>query len=134
MRPGRGIIADRGGATALEFAILAPVLIMMLIGIFNVGYAMYCGSAVRNAVQRSARVLVATPSTTAATLTQSAEAMLVDVPVNNLTLTITTEQVTAAEQIKRVSWTYNYDLWIPLINAQSLSFNSSMVVPMPPTN
>jgi Flp pilus assembly protein TadG len=125
---------DRSGATILEFAIVAPVLIAMLVGVFNVGFAMYAGAAVRNAIQRSSRALMMTPTTTAATIKTSAQALLVDVPVNNLAVTVTTETVTASMQIKRVSWTYDYALWVPFADNSTLSFGSSMVVPMAPTN
>lgn len=131
---GRRFAADRGGATILEFAIVAPVLIAMLVGVFNVGFAMYCGAAVRNAIQRSSRVLIMTPATTAATIKTNAQAVLVDVPVNNLAVTVTTETVTASMQVKRVSWTYDYALWVPFASNSTLSFGSSMVVPMAPTN
>ena len=126
--------ADRRGATILEFAIVAPVLIAMLVGVFNVGFAMYCGAAVRNAIQRSSRVLIMTPATTAATIKTSAQALLVSVPVNNLAVTVTTETVTSSMQVKRVSWTYDYALWVPFASGSTLSFGSSMVVPMIPTN
>lgn len=126
--------AHEGGATILEFAIVAPVLIAMLVGVFNLGFAMYSGAAVRNAVQRSSRVLIMTPATTAATIKTAAQALLVDVPVNNLTVTVTTETVTATMQVKRVSWTYDYALWVPFTSDSTLSFGSSMVVPMAPTN
>jgi len=125
---------DGRGATMLEFAIVAPVLIAMLVGVFNVGFAMYAGAAVRNAIQRSSRVLMMTPTTTAATIKTSAQALLVDVPVNNLAVTVTTETVTASMQIKRVTWTYDYALWVPFASNSTLSFGSSMVVPMAPTN
>lgn len=131
---GRRFAGDRGGATILEFAIIAPILVAMLIGIFNLGYAMYCGAAVRNAIQRSSRALMMTPTTTAATISTSAQALLVDVPVNNLAVTVTTETVSTTMQVKRVSWTYDYALWVPFATSSTLSFGSSMVVPMVPTN
>ncbi len=131
---GRRFAGDRSGATILEFAIVAPVLIAMLVGVFNVGFAMYCGAAVRNAIQRSSRILILTPTTTAATVNANAQALLVDVPVNNLAVTITTETVSSTMQVKRVSWTYDYALWVPFASGSTLSFGSSMVVPMVPAN
>jgi Flp pilus assembly protein TadG len=131
---GRRFAGDRQGATMLEFAIVAPVLIAMLFGVFNIGYAIYCGAAVRNAIQRSSRVLVMTPATAAATIQSNAQALLVDVPVNNLGVTVTTETVTTAMQVQRVTWTYDYSLWVPFASGASMSFGSSMVVPMTPVN
>ena len=130
----RRFMRDRAGATALEFAIVAPVLILLLIGIFNVGYAMYCGAAVRNAIQRAARVLILTPATPASTISSAAQALLADVPVNDLAVSVTTETVSSSMQVERVSWTYDYVLSVPFSNTSTLSFGSSMVVPMTPTN
>jgi hypothetical protein len=55
------------------------------------------------------------------------------VPVTNLTVTVAQEQVTTAEAIKRVSWTYNYAVTIPFLPAKTFTFDSSLVVPMAPT-
>jgi len=130
----QGFARQTSGAAALEFAIVAPVLIAMLIGIFNLGYAMYCGAAVRNAVQRASRVLVMTPTTTGATISASAQALLVNVPVNDLNVSVTTETVSSTVQVERVSWTYHYVLSVPFATDSTLNFSSSMVVPMVPTN
>lgn len=129
----RRLAGDRRGTTALEFAIIAPVFLALVIGVVNFGYASYCGAAVRSAVQRASRQLIITPTTSAATLKTSALALLVDVPVENLTVTVSTETVSTSESIKRVSWTYDYLLWLPLLSDQTLDFNSSIVVPMAPT-
>ena len=125
---------DTRGTSALEFAIMAPVFIAMVFAVFNVGYASYCGAAVRNAMQRSSRVLIITPSTSADTIKASATALLVDVPIDNLSVTITTETLSANEQIKRVSWSYTYLLSLPLISSQTMAFSSSIAIPMAPTN
>lgn len=130
----RRLIRDTAGATALEFAIVSPVLILMLIGIFNLGYAMYCGAAVRNAIQRASRVLIMTPTTPASSISASAQALLADVPVNDLAVSVTTETVSSSMQVERVSWTYDYVLSVPFANTSTLNFSSSMVVPMTPTN
>jgi Flp pilus assembly protein TadG len=128
----RGYLArfrrDRSGATVLEFAIVSPVLFVFLFGIFNVGVAFYSGAAVRNAVQRASRTLIANPDTTASQLKSSAQAMLVNVPVQSLTLSITQETVGAAT-LQRVNWTYRYPVSIPLIPDQVFDFSSSLIVP-----
>ena len=126
-------LRDGRGTSALEFAIMAPVFVALVVAVFNAGYAAYSAAAVRSAIQRSSRALILTPSTTAATLKSNATSLLVKVPIDNLTVTVTTETVTAQEQIKRVSWSYDYLLSLPLISKQTLAFSSSIVVPMAPT-
>lgn len=128
----RRLGADRSGATAVEFALVSPALILCLIGVFNLGLALYSGAAVRNAVQRASRALIANPSTPAATLRASAVAMLVNVPAQNLTITVTQETVGQAI-VKRVSWTYSYPVAIPFAPERTFSFDSSLLAPLPPS-
>ena len=49
------IAADETGVTVAEFALLAPVLVMALMGLFDVSYHFYADTMVEGAVQRAAR-------------------------------------------------------------------------------
>ncbi len=51
----RSLGRDRSGATVLEFALLAPVLLMLLMGMFEMGYNYYMQSQLQGAVQKAAR-------------------------------------------------------------------------------
>lgn len=46
---------DRDGVTAVEFAMAGPVLIVLLLGIFDIGHMTYLNAALHGAVQRVAR-------------------------------------------------------------------------------
>lgn len=45
----------RIGSTVIEFAIVAPVLILLLTGIFDVGYMVYAQAVLNGAIQQAAR-------------------------------------------------------------------------------
>lgn len=47
--------ADTQGAAAVEFALVAPVLLLTLMGIFDLGYNMYTDTLLQGAVQKAAR-------------------------------------------------------------------------------
>jgi len=51
----RRLLQDRDGATLVEFAFVAPVLILILIGTFDFGHQVYATSVLQGALQRSAR-------------------------------------------------------------------------------
>lgn len=51
----RRIAGDRRGAAAIEFAIVAPVLMISLMGVFDLGYNMYTDTLLQGAVQKAAR-------------------------------------------------------------------------------
>ena len=49
------VLATERGAALVEFALIAPVLVMMLLGLFEVGYNLYIRTQLQGAVQQSAR-------------------------------------------------------------------------------
>ena len=55
MRFPRTLAHDRRGATAVEFALVAPAFLLMLLGVFQVGVWMQNYNAMRNAVAKTAR-------------------------------------------------------------------------------
>lgn len=55
MRRLRPLLADRRGAALVEFALVAPVLLLMLLGMFDMGYNYYVQSQLQGAIQKAAR-------------------------------------------------------------------------------
>lgn len=47
--------ADQSGATIVEFALVAPVLLTMLFGLFDLGHNMYTAQMLQGAIQKAAR-------------------------------------------------------------------------------
>lgn len=128
----RALIRDARGATALEFAMVSPVLIAMLIGVFNLGYALYCGAAVRHAVQQSSRALLFDPNISASAFKVTVASKLDGVPVANLNIAIGSETVNQTQSLKRVTWTYDYMVCAPFMPSEELEMGSSLIVPLPP--
>lgn len=48
---------DEEGATLVEFAIVAPVLIMMIVGLFDIAHSQYTSSLMNGAMQQAGRNL-----------------------------------------------------------------------------
>ncbi|MGV2496378.1 TadE family protein [Pelagerythrobacter aerophilus] len=55
MTRARNLFVDRGGAALVEFALVAPVLLLMLLGMFDMGYNYYVQSQLQGAIQKAAR-------------------------------------------------------------------------------
>nr|WP_166175657.1 TadE family protein [Altererythrobacter segetis] len=49
------LAADKRGVTAVEFAMIAPALLMVLLGVFDAGYNLYAASVLDGAAQKAAR-------------------------------------------------------------------------------
>jgi Flp pilus assembly protein TadG len=55
LRPYHRLLADRRGATMLEFALVVPVLLAMLLGIVMLGMVFLAQAGLRSAVEDAAR-------------------------------------------------------------------------------
>lgn len=51
-----GLKRSESGATLIEFAMILPVLCLMLLGLFDLGYRAYVGSIVQGALHEAARM------------------------------------------------------------------------------
>ena len=118
----------RGGAT-VEMALVFPVLAAFLFGTFEIGWAMHCGATVRSAVEHAARPLLSNATTSAATIQAAAQADLNGVPVKNLQVTLTNENLSGGSVVL-VSWQYTYDTMLPFVPTTAFRFDSSTIVPV----
>lgn len=124
-------LGDDRGASAVEFALLAPVLLMFLFGVFQLGWGLHCGSSVRWALENNARTLLLAPTTTQSDLQTAVRANLADVPnANSVTVTLVTD-TSGAAKVLRASAAYAYPLSIPFLPTYNLTFNDSVAVPAP---
>ena len=46
---------DQDGATLVEFALVSPVMLFMMMGVFDVGYGVYMRSVLDGAIQKAGR-------------------------------------------------------------------------------
>ncbi len=51
----RALRDDSSGATIVEFAMIAPVLLLTVMGLFDMGHSMYISSILHGAIQKAAR-------------------------------------------------------------------------------
>lgn len=87
----RPLAEDQRGATIVEFAIVAPVLGMLLLGAFDVAHTLYMRAAIQGVVQKAARDLTLESGLVAAnqtTLDNKVKAQVKQL-ANNGTVTIT---------------------------------------------
>lgn len=51
----RRLFEERQGAAAVEFALISPVMVLVLMGLFDMGYTLYAGVMLQGALQEAAR-------------------------------------------------------------------------------
>ncbi len=112
------LIADRTGAMAVEFALLAPLLFTMMIGIFQVGVFMQNYNAVRSLASDTGRYVMVEyqkgNNVNDTDIQSVARSFAVNAPylldTNRLTVTATTQGTSRITGAKEISVNFNYQL------------------------
>jgi Flp pilus assembly protein TadG len=123
---------DQGGATALEFALVLPVFVTLLLGGFQVAWVMHSAASVRWSLESSSRMLLLNPTTTQDQLRTAVAAKLQGlVNPSDVTVTLVADNSTAGAPVLRASSDYRPTLVIPLVSRWNLDLKATTVVPTP---
>ncbi len=97
----RHLRQDREGVTLVEFAFVGPVLILMLMGLFDIAHTQYTSAVLYGAVQKAARdYTLESATTSAATIDARVQDQIRSVMPNGATITFTK---TAFDDFKNVN-------------------------------
>ena len=125
----RRVRLDQKGVTALEFALLAPVFLMLVFAALELSVALNNGNTAKWAVKRAARdVLVDN------TLTQSEIQSLVDANLARVgspaAVTVTyTIDTSGSVPVGTITGTYTYDVNVPFLTDFTARFPITVAVP-----
>jgi Flp pilus assembly protein TadG len=120
---------DRGGA-AIEFAILAPALLVLVFGILAVGWAINGVSSVNHALERTGRALQLNPSLTSNQMLQLIRTQVDYLGTPNIAVALTVDAPSNGIKLAHVTATYNFVLDLPLLSSQSIAYSSTVTVPL----
>jgi Flp pilus assembly protein TadG len=103
------------GQDAVEFALIIPILLLILMGIFDMGRAIYYSSALDNAVREGARYASVQPTDTAG-IQATVDNIALGIAPTDLTITTTVVRGGAYDTVN-VAASYNMPIVTPLIGA-----------------
>lgn len=86
----------RRGQTLVEFALILPIFLLVLMGIFDFGRAVYYYNTLSNAAREAVRVAIVDQNTTAITDTAVSHAASVGVTSSDVTVEFRTADLSAA--------------------------------------
>ena len=121
-------LADQSGAAAVELALVMPVLVIFIMGIWFMGWSLNLGSEVRHAVELGSRVYIANPNATTNDLQTAIASHLTDVPIGSINLTTSTSTIGSATS-QHISWSFHTTPPIPFVGSIPITFNGSYDVP-----
>jgi Flp pilus assembly protein TadG len=112
VKSGFGLLArDRRGAAAVEFAIIAPVMLASVFGVFEVGRLMYDQSKVAAAAAAGARAVALYGGADTTNVTNAINARFTTAQRQKLTTTLTTVTM-GGQNFRRIIVTYNFSFLI----------------------
>lgn len=110
---------NRSGSTAVEFAIICPLIIALTIGTFEVGLSLYERNRLSAASSAGARQIVLTGTADDSAIEAAIRDAYKDDEQSDLQVIISTETI-SAHKFKKIQVTYNYDLIIGFGRFKSL--------------
>lgn len=121
----------RLGATAVEFALVAPVFIVMTVGVFELSRAMWIKGTMQYAVEETARYAIVNTSAAIATLESYAQTKLTESGMNSSGITFTaTQDTTGGIDYMTISASYNFQVLITLIEMPAVTLTAKSRVPL----
>ena len=124
----RSYLTGADGGAAVEFALVLPVLATFVFGIWFMGWALFCGSEVRHAVELGSRIYITNPTATSTDLQTAVTSHLADVSINDVTLNSSTVTISGASS-QHITYSYQATAPIPFISAVNFNFSGSVDVP-----
>ena len=104
---------DQRGSPAVEFAIVSPIFIVMLIGTFEFGRALYESNRMNAAAAAGARAIVIHGSSNNTPIIDAIEAKLHNYDPNKLTISIVDKEI-ADTTFKEINITYTHEYIVKL--------------------
>jgi Flp pilus assembly protein TadG len=123
-------VRSEAGTSAVEFALVASLLFILVLGTFELGLGLYYGLSLRWALETGARNLLITPTTTQAQLESAVRSRLSDIPNgNSVAVSLTLDSSNPAAKVYVATASYTYPMAVPMLPAYNLQFNSRVAVP-----
>jgi Flp pilus assembly protein TadG len=124
------VLTDQGGSSAVEFAIVSPMLILLLVGIVTFGWAMNAVHTVRLALEQAGRALQLNPSLTQAQLATLVQDDLGLIGDPSVTITLAADTSVAGVTAKRISAVYVFAVPIPFLSTYNITYQTRLTVPI----
>ncbi len=104
------------GASALEFALVAPIILMMLFGSWNAGVMLFAQNGIRNAVETGARHATIYPRPSETQIRQVADQAYYGPSQGTLTSPQLAYAMQNGAPVVTISMTYTHQTFVPFLS------------------
>ncbi|WP_299844956.1 TadE/TadG family type IV pilus assembly protein [uncultured Jannaschia sp.] len=120
----RGLLSDRRGATALEFALLGLPFVALILGILEFGRGLYIRNSLDAAADQAQRAVLIDPLIDVLELEETVRTAFGTWPSDNLTIDYSVETISGITY-QLVSLDYSMRLLLPVPLGRSITIASS---------
>ncbi len=121
---------EQSGSSAIEFAILGPIFLMMFLGCLMLGWAIFTISNVNFVAERAGRVLQLNPTMTSSQVSKAIKSQLAYLDQQNLTVALAISTGTGGYRMGRATVTYQFQFEVPLVGVYPIAYSSTVSVPL----
>ena len=125
----RRVRPDQKGVTALEFALLAPVFLMLVFAALELSVALHNGNTAKWAVKRAARDVLVDNTLTQAQIQSLVDANLSRVGSKAAVSVSYTVDNSGSVPVGTITGTYTYDVNVPFLTDFTAQFPITVAVP-----
>ena len=125
----RRLLRARDGATAVEFALVAPVFILFCLGIVEGGRMMWIRNSVQTAADEAARYAMVHTSASDAELTKHAANYYADVSLDAPTFTVSRDTTDGVDFVT-ISGTYTFKFEFTFFDFGNIELDGKARVPL----
>jgi Flp pilus assembly protein TadG len=122
---------DASGAGAVEFAIVLPVFLAMIFGLFQFGWAQHCTSSLRFALDEASRVLLLNPAMTESQVRSVVLGKLQGISDTNITVTMTVATQPSGTKLATLTGGYNTVVGVPGLASYPIAYSTVVQTPLP---
>lgn len=123
------IVRDSSGSMAVEFAVIFPVLILVVLGSLELGRAFETRNEMSHALSQAVRVVNLDPDQTAADIATLMASYLDEFDADDLTITTSTTTISGTDYMD-ISASFPFDVLIPFSALTNLTLDVSTRAPL----
>ena len=127
----RRFLSDRSGATAIEFAVAAPLFLAFVFLIVLGGWALHGTVSVRHALETASRQLSLNPSLSESEMLAAINQRIAYLGDPNVTVGLTMDAPSGGIKLAHATAVYLFRLDVPLLDALDLRYEATIIVPLP---
>ena len=125
-----GIKANDSGSAAVEFAMVGPLLIIMIVGILSVGWLMHSVSSTRYALEEAGRAMLVDATMTESELTTLVTSKLGQLSGRDVKVSLVVDEAVDGIRLAHATAEIPVKFSVPLLPEFAFSFDTSVTIPL----